>query len=251
MAKRISIVAAIGMCFLLVSHSAFALGLEAAVGAWNQDPSGDISFKGTSLDIEKDLKYDDENRIMGRLKIETPIFLPNIYLMATPMRFDGTGRKDIAFTFGDRTYAGNVDFTSKLRIDQYDLALYYNLPFLRTLTRDILSVELGINIRGADVEAEVTQGSITEKESFFLPVPMAYVGLEVKPIKPVSIGAELRGIAYSSNHAYDIIGRIKWRFLGPLFIGAGYRYEDIKIDHEDLKARAKVKGPFAELGLVF
>ena len=251
MIKTILMWASILMCLLFATSSAFALGLEAAVGAWNQDPGGDMAYQGTSLDLRHDLQYDREMRLMGRMKIETPMFLPNIYLMATPMWFDGTGRKSVSFIFGGQTYAGNVDFTSKVRLDQYDLGFYYNLPFLRTATRGILSVELGLNIRGVDAKAEVTQGSISQKESTFLPVPMGYIGFEVLTLKAFSIGAELRTIAFSSNHAYDVLGRIKWRFLGPLFISGGYRYEDIRIDHEDLKAKAKVKGPFVETGMVF
>ena len=63
-----------------------------------------------------------------------PLLIPNIYLMATPMEFEATGSKSVNFTFGDRTFTGNTNFTSSLQLDHYDIAFYYGLPFVKTAT---------------------------------------------------------------------------------------------------------------------
>ncbi|MCK5427171.1 MAG: hypothetical protein KAJ34_05705, partial [Thermodesulfovibrionia bacterium] len=60
-----------------------------------------------------------------------------------------------------------------------------------------------------------------------------------------------RGIAYSSNHYYDIIGRVKIRPMGPVFIAGGYRLNDIKTDYSDVEASIKLRGPFIETGVMF
>lgn len=39
--------------------------------------------------------------------------------------------------------------------------------------------------------------------------------------------------------------------FGPAFVGAGYRYEKIKVDHKDLKVDVNIGGPFAEVGVKF
>lgn len=252
--KKIFKVLIIVFSFILYPQIASAIGLEVAVGVWNQDPQGDIAYKGTSLSLEDDMKYGDETRFFGRAKIDMPLIIPNIYLMATPMKFDGTGSKDINFfKFGDKTFTGNVPFTSEVRLDHYDVAFYYGLPFVKTLTAGKLDIEAGLNIRVIDLNVEVQQTSTSMQESkdSTLPIPMVYLGAQINPVEKLSIEAEIRGIAYSSNHYYDLIGRAKYKLFGPAFIAAGYRYEDMKIDEKDIKADIRFSGPFAEVGVKF
>lgn len=239
--------------FLLMPVIAFGAGIEAAIGIWSQDPSGGLSYKGQTLSVENELKYDSETKLFGRFKIDMPLVIPNIYIMATPMKFEGNGSKSANFQFGDKTFAGSVPFTSSLQLDQYDIALFYNLPFLKTLSLNKLNAEIGLNARIIDLQAEINQAStgLKETKNLTIPIPMVYVGAQFNPVKLIGFEGEFRGIAYSSNHFYDYIGRVKIRPIGPLFISAGYRYQDIKIDQSDIKAEIKFKGPFVETGLEF
>ncbi len=244
------------LCLALMSFTpsnASAMGIEAAVGIWMQEPSGDIGYKGASLSVENELKYDTTSKVFGRVKIDMPLVFPNIYLMATPMKFDGNGSKNTNFTFGDKTFVGNVPFSSSLKLDHYDLALYYGIPFLKTATLGMFNVEVGLNARIIDGRAEINQPStgITESESFTLPVPMIYLGAQFNPVKFLALEGEARGIAYSSNYYYDFIGRLKVQPFGPVFAAGGYRYEAVKIDNSDVKAKTTFKGPFLELGVAF
>jgi outer membrane protein len=239
------------LSLFVVPYRAFALGLEVGVGYWKQSPSGTLAYDnnsvpGTTLDIKNDLKYDSKWKPVVRVKAELPLFLPNLYFMATPMEFTGSGSKN--FNFGGQPYVGA--FNSKLKLDQYDLALYYSLPFLNTATLGILNAELGLDAKIIDFEATVT-GSATVSKKLTLPIPMAYVGIQLKPVKAFNIEAEGRGISYGSNHFYDIIGRLKIKAFGPLYIAGGYRYESIKIDQSGVNADIKFSGPFAEAVLSF
>jgi outer membrane protein len=247
--KQMVILAAIVLSLLAAPCSALAWGLEAGVGYWMQAPSGSLGYKGESLDIKNEFNFDNKYQPYARIKAELPLFFPNIYLMATPMEFKGSGNKN--FTFGDTTITGAFD--SKLTLNHYDLAFYYSLPFLNKATVDLLNVEIGLNARVIDFKATVTETStsITTSERLTIPVPMVYVGIQVKPIKILSIEAEARGIAYGSNSYFDISGRLKVKPYGPLFIAAGYRYETIKINQSDVNANIKFGGPFAELGVTF
>jgi outer membrane protein len=252
--KKIALVGAILSLVLIFSTSAaLAIGLEAAVGIWRAEPSGDMGYKGELLNVGNELKYDAKTNVFGRIKIDMPLAIPNIYLMATPMKFEGDGSKNINFTFGDKTFTGNVPFSSSVKLDHYDVALYYGLPFLKTATLGKFNVEIGLNARIMDWKAEINQPGTgtSESKSFTLPVPMIYLGAQLKPIKYFSIEAEARGIAYSSNHYYDLIGRLKVQPIWPVFIAGGYRYEDVKIDQSDVKANVTFKGPFLELGFAF
>ncbi len=256
LALSIPLLAVFAAVFVLTQGRAHALGIEAAAGYWNQAPSGDLQYsgtlgEGTKLDIEEDLNYDSKARPYLRVKADLPLFLPNIYLVATPMKYEGEGSKDFNFTFGDKTFSGSVPFNSELRADHYDAAVYYSVPFLNTATAGSLNVELGLNLRIIDFEAKVTQGALSETASYTIPVPMVYAGVQLEPVDLFSVEAELRGITYGSNSYYDLIGRMKVKPAGPLFIAGGYRYEKIKIDHNDLYASMEFKGPFIEAGVSF
>ncbi len=245
----------ISLLTLFVPAIASAIGIEASIGAWYQDPEGYVSYKPLTssdrLDIDQNLNYDKETKVFGRLKIDMPLVIPNIYFMATPSRFDGRGQK-ASFNFGGKSFTSDP-FDSEVQLDHYDIALYYGIPGLKTLTLGILNVELGLNARIIDFYAKVDQPTtgITASKSATIPVPMVYAGVQIKPVDLLKIEAEVRGIAYSSNHYYDIIGRLKVAPFGPLFIAGGYRYEDIKMDYSDIESELKLKGPFLEAGIEF
>jgi outer membrane protein len=243
---------------ITVPCRAFALGLEAGVGYWKQNPSGTLEYNpaGTataadSLDLKNDMNLGSKSRPFVRVKAELPLFLPNVYFMATPMSFEGTGTKNVNFTYGNQTFNGNVPIQSKVKMDHYDFALYYT--FLDKLTLDIVHLDLGLNARAMKFEGTISQNSLgrTASKDLSLYIPMAYVGLQVKPIKAFSIEAEARAIAFGGNHYYDLIGRLKVMPVGPLFIAAGYRSETIKIDTNNVKTDIKFAGPFAEVGVTF
>lgn len=245
----------------LMPAAASAMGIEASLGVWNQIPQGDISFNAGSgqdnLNLKDNLKYSDENRILGRVKIETPLFLPNVYLMATPQHFSETGNKNANFQFGDVTFAGNVPFKSELSLDHYDIGLYYGIPGLKTVTAKVLNVDLGLNARIIDFKSSVTGRdsvtglTVTDSKSLVIPMPMVYLGFQVNPVKWVAAEGEARGIVYGKNHYYDLIGRVKFKPFGPFFAATGYRYEKVNIDTDDVKAKASFGGPFGEIGVEF
>lgn len=253
-------IAGILLALCLAPFSTLAAGIELSIGGWKQSPSGDLSIKAVSsldnLSIKNDLKYGEETRLMGRIKIDTPLLFPNIYLMATPMSFKEIGSKNTTFQFGDATFNGNAPFTSELKLDHYDVGFLYGIPLLNTATAGILNIDLGLNARIIDFKARITgqdtnNQTVTESKAMVIPVPMLYAGFQVKPVKWIALEGEARGIAYGKNHYYDLIGRVKVKPYGPLFGAAGYRYEKVKIDVEDVKAKVDFGGPFAEVGLEF
>jgi len=234
-----------------------AVGLEIAGGAWYQLPSGDLSFDKTThaddLDLEDNLNYDDKWQPSGRLIIDMPSVFPNIYIMATPLKWDENGSKDVNFSFGNQTFSGNVPFKSELKMSHVDVALFYGLPSLKTATAGILNIDLGLNVRLLDFKASIDQQEtgIKESESYFLPIPMLYTGLQIEPFKFAALEFEGRGIAWSPHYYVSLIGRLKLKPFGPFFIAGGYRYDRVNIDYEDVDVDATFQGPFAEAGFEF
>ncbi len=251
----------VALFMIALPKSGHAIGIEVAVGGWGQSPEGTAGYRPIPLvdqnfDLETDAKYDDEVRPFGRAKIDLPL-VPNIYLMGTPMQFEGTGQKTTNFSFGGQTFQGGVDFYSKIVLDHYDIGLFYGIPLLETVTGDRLNAEVGINMRIIDFSAEVTQAAtgFSEATSETIPLPMIYAAVHIRPFKWLSLELEGRGISYSDNSFFDYIGRVKLQpFSMPLrslFIAGGFRYEDIEIDEKDIKAEMTFSGPFAEVGIDF
>jgi outer membrane protein len=248
------------VCFaavLCIPAAALALGIEFSAGAWYQDPSGIVSYDKTTdaddLDLEDDLKYDEKWQPAGRLKIDMPSLVPNVYLMYTPMKWDETGSKNVNFSFGDENFDADIPFESKLRMNHLDAALYYGLPFLTAASAGVLNLDLGLNLRLLDLKVEIDQRDtgVKASESYLLPVPMVYAGLQITPLDWLAVEAEGRGIGYAGNHYMSLLGRLKIQPFGPLFIAGGYRYDDVRIDYKDVDVDAEFRGPFAEAGFSF
>jgi len=236
----------------LLPSSAAAFGLDAAVGGWRQSPTGDLSYKAfdptrDTLDLETDLHYEDETRVTARLDIDMPLFIPNIYAMATPMEYEGDGNG--TFKFGNAIVTG--PFKSKTTLDHLDVALYYGIPLLETATLDTLNIDIGINVRIYDLKVQMQAAGVDEQEDLTLPLPMVFLAVQFRPLDWLAFEAEGRGISYKSDKAYSLIGRVRWNVLGPLFLTGGYRYDKVDVDEEDVIVNADFSGPFAEIGFGF
>lgn len=241
----------------LAATRARAMGFEAALGMWNQDPQGNFAYQGTQLNLGNDLRYGDKAKFMGRIKLDSPILLPNLYLMATPMEFSGDGSRSLNFQFANKTFNVSQPFTTTLKLDHYDAALFYGIPGLKTATANTLNLELGVNARIIDLKftatgtEAVTGNRITESKHRTAPLPMLFVGAQVKPVSWIAAEGEFRGFTDGRNHYYDAIGRLKLKIFGPAFVAGGYRYERVKLDVNDVKAKTTFQGPFAEIGIDF
>lgn len=257
MRKRLMVL--LFLIFVVSGERAWGLGIEGAIGVWSQDPWGEISYKGDDLTLDKNLGFDTKNRAYGRLKLDLP-FIFNLYLAFTPVKFEGQGQKDINFRFGDVTFNGTLPFDSYLSINQYDIGIFWRIPFLKTASKVAtlgfagIDLEFGVNVRVLDIEARIEQEIVgKEEKSFLVPVPMLYGGLFLD-LGRLALESEVYGVTYESNHYYDLIVRLKGVILkslplGPsLFIGIGYRYQNIEIDIKDIEGSIELAGPFLEIG---
>ena len=80
---------------------------------------------------------------------------------------------------------------------------------------------------------------------------MIYAAMQIVPVEWLGLEFEGRGVAYSSNHYVSLIGRLKVKPFGPFFVAGGYRYDNVKIDYQDIDIDTEFEGPFAEVGFDF
>ena len=233
--------------------SSFALlgvvDVEVAAGGWYASPSGDMKYNTAGKsDLEDAFGFENEGLPMGRAKVDVPV-IPVIYLMVTPMEFKGDA--EMNFTFDGQNFTTGAK--TELTLNQYDLALYYGMPFLGIATLGTVHVNAGINIRVIEAKAEMQQADLSASKSMdmTIPLPMLYLSADVSPGDLFAIEAELRALSVGYGTAISAIARLRVNVPGPFFVTAGYRYEDISVDKDDFEADIKMSGPFAEAGVAF
>jgi outer membrane protein len=221
--------------------------IEAAVGGWYVSPSGDMKYNtAAKSDLEDVFGFEEEVFPMGRVKVDLPV-VPVIYAMATPMEFKGDSEAN--FSFNGENFATGAK--TKLTLDHADLALYYGVPFLGLATLGTVHVNAGINIRVYDVKAEMKDNDSSESMDMTIPLPMLYVSADISPVDAFAIEGEVRALSFGYGQVLSAIARLRLNAFGPLFVAAGYRYDDISLDKDDFEADFEVSGPFAEVGFKF
>ena len=224
-------------------------GVEGAVGVWRPSPDGKLKTGSDTddVDLKRDLSLSRETELMGRIKVDMPLMIPNTYLTVNPLKMSDTTRS--AFDFGGISFDGTVD--TELKLNQYDFGLFYAVPFLSAATLNRLNVDAGFNLRYIDAEASVSGGGNSASESMSIVIPQVYLGAQFKPVERFSFEAEARGVTYRDDSSYSLLGRVRANAFGPVFVSGGYRYDEYDIDRGGLLLDFNFSGPFVETGFSF
>lgn len=219
------------------------------------DPDGvleKIFTRTDTLDFQDDCRYDPVIRPTGRLKIQVSPYL-NFYIMATPIVFDGPGQADLDFNFMGVTFISGQPFESKLRLTHFDVAYFIDLPYQSMGKNWELHTDVGLNARIVDFYAAISQDAtdLSASADYVVPLPMLYLSAQLKNENTFSIEAEARGLRYSGDYTYSLIGRMRMHISGPLHLAAGYRHDYIKLDVHDIDSEGTFYGPFMETVLIF
>jgi outer membrane protein len=247
---------------LLMSRPALATMLEVGVGVWEQNVKGDLYYNLYSqpdeADMEDDLDLEDDTRGTGYLKLDLPLF-PTLYLGVTPMDFEGTGIMDDPYVFGDKTFLAGRPVNTDIILNHFDVGLYYSLTIPDFALLKKVKMDLGVNFRNADLDVEV-RGTVDgedgetlarESQNYTLVLPMLYGAMQITPVDSLSLEFEGRGVTLSSDHLVSLLGKVKYRVHGPFFVSAGYRFDSIRLDEDDLNVDCTVSGVFCETGCEF
>jgi outer membrane protein len=206
------------------------------------DPLGPSSLRAS----EDNREFDEDTRTFGQYIVDMSQYLPNICVMATPIKYEGTHISNMRLDFGDENVKDDV------ALNDLDIALYYGIPFVKTVSHDRLSVDLGINLRTIDFEDGIEQGSIGQaSESFILPIPMVFAAVQFHPLDVLALEAEGRGISIGGKKTYGLTGRLRWKTYGPIYAAGGYRFNRYETDNDGMVVDSEISGPFFEAGLSF
>lgn len=228
----------------ITGMSATVLGFQAGGGTWEHEPSGDITASegsaGTSADLKDDLNLSSKSEGYSYFILEHPIpVIPNIKYVNTKLTSSGSGKANISFDFNGTTYSTATDLTTVLELNQTDAILYYEL------LDNVVSLDLGINIKTITGKASIDDGSTLESTDFSSPIPMLYVAAEIALPAGFAIGADISTISAAGNTISDTTVKLTYTSDYYLGIEAGLRTQSYTLDVDDVKASMKFDGVFA------
>jgi len=203
----------------------------------------------TKFDLKDDLGVNDENFPSG----EAFFRFGRLHLRVgyTPIRYDGseTINRDIAFN--GQTFQVNDNVISSLDLNMFDAEVQVDI-----LRPDLIAASFYLGLIGKvkfiDLNMELTSTTMTEKQDFQGPVPMVGLAAGAGFLKDIlRVDARVAGMAYSGNHLYEadafasLVPFPFFRILG------GYRYIDLKVDEDDVRADVELSGPYVGAQLSF
>ncbi|MGA9260637.1 MAG: TIGR04219 family outer membrane beta-barrel protein [Desulfobacterales bacterium] len=233
-----------------------AFDAQDALWIWKQSPTAELAVdplvQGSARAFEDNREFDEGSRSFGQVMVDLSQYLPNICVMVAPIKYEGTHIDNMRLDFGDESFKDDVASDSKAALNDLDIALYYGIPFVKTVSHDRLNIDLGINVRTIDFEDDIEQDSIGQaSKSFILPIPMVFAAVQFHPLDVLALEAEGRGISIGGKKSYGLIGRLRWKTYGPIYAAGGYRFNRYEIENDGLVVNTEISGPFVEAGLSF
>ncbi len=244
MKKTLSIAAM--SVLLATAANADIMRVEGAVGMWQTEPTGTITYENNTFDIVDNAGFDKSTATYAWIYLKHPVpVIPNVRLEYVQPSYDSTISKDISW--GGNTYTAGM--TNELSLTEYDAVLYYNLLDNTFWT----TVDLGLDVKliNGNYKLSDTTGTLPAvDESFDLAMVLPYMRARVQlPVTNIGIEAIARGISYGNNKVVDAEIKVDYTmdFVPVVQPGfeIGYRYQQITIDGGTVGAGAELDTTFS------
>ena len=252
MHKGVVFVAIAFFCLVFLASPALALPLaDVDIGAryWSVSPSGDLSYKGDSLDLEDNLDFEREGAPHAYARAHLPMLVFEAHY--TRLDFSGKGQNITTSTpFGDIDLNNYTDISTEATMGMLHggAMLNFSVPWV--------DLGLGAGVSYIDAETEIKADGRKETGSAEAPLPVVKARAEVTPpLVGLHLAVAGEGISYSGNSFYDLRGTAGYTFqdlmIVDLRLEGGYRHIEVDYDEEDLMLDSSFSGPFAGLSLAF
>lgn len=229
----------LGAIFAL-SSSADTIGFEAGAAYWGAKISGNVQYRGSSIDLEKDLGYGDLNTNFLWASFEHPVpLIPNLKIQHTTI--DEASSKNANVTFNNNVYGGTV--SSNIKLNQTDFILYYEL------LDNLVNFDFGINGKYLDASVDMNDslGATSSSKDLAYVIPMVYAKAKFDlPFSGLSVETDVSYIGYDANNFYDLKGGVSYETSFGLGATVGYRYEKLELDDlSDVYSDIEISGAYA------
>ncbi|MEM0911526.1 MAG: TIGR04219 family outer membrane beta-barrel protein [Pseudomonadota bacterium] len=237
--------------FLTIAVSVpFHASADTVLGGYIGAQVWDMGVEGGFAESENlaTFGFEDQTNNSFYAALEHPIpLVPNIKLARTTLDTEGATSLSSSFSFGGEVFAVDTILDSVNDITAIDYILYYEV-----LDNDLVSVDVGVNVKELDGDFVVTDTSSTRSasDSFNGFVPMGY-GRAAVGIPGTGIGAYVEGsfLSIDDNSIVDYQVALTYSFIETLALDltvqAGYRSLELDIeDIDDIYADLQFDGAF-------
>jgi len=249
----------IAFATLLCSTLSADMGrLEVGVGAWQQTPSGDISYTEYGFNGRDNSKEVEDQEAYIWMLIKHPIpIIPNLRVEYSNVKNEGTATG----TFKNFSVFPNTTSNTTLEITELDVVPYYNILDNTAW----ITLDLGVDFKliKSTYEADNvklfgfinTPMKYTDESTNVVPLGYLRARVEV-PMTGLGVESDVKYITYNGSTIYDVRAKVDYTFdTGlPLDIGfeVGYRIKSMQLDDEaagSAKTNLDFKGAYA--GVMF
>ncbi|MBD2860016.1 TIGR04219 family outer membrane beta-barrel protein [Spongiibacter sp. KMU-158] len=221
------------------------VGATAGVQHWNQSWDGFVQSSSSAndrIDVNDDLKYDEETGISYYVALEHPIpVLPNLRIQRTEIEVSERGT--VNATFDNQPFASDVDSTTDLT--HTDFTMYYEL------LDNWVNLDVGLSVRLFDGEITIkdTSGSQEGSVDVDVPVPMLYANARFDlPFSGFYAQAVGNMLSVGDNSITDMSVGIG--FEATIFsLEAGYRSFDLKLEDDEDEADLTIDGLYVGVNI--
>ncbi|MFT6592843.1 MAG: outer membrane protein, partial [Zhongshania sp.] len=214
-----------------VATQADIVGASAGAYMWKQSWDGDVKAGSQSVDMNKDLGYDDETGKSFYVALEHPVpVLPNIRLQRTDLDISETNQISRDFSFDGKDYTAGESVNSTTDLTHTDATLYYEI------LDNWVNLDVGLTVRMFDGEVRLAAAGRDGSIELDAPVPMGYINARFDlPLTGLYASALANVISYGDNKITDISLGLGYEF-GVVGLELGYRNFDVDLEDDDEEA---------------
>jgi len=219
---KLSLVTAIAVVGLSTTASAGQFGAELAVQ--KVELEGMIKYKGTGVNIQKDLGLDEEDITI----IPTITYTSGnhkVFLNYQNAKFDGTNTLVSDITYNGNAYTSSTVVSSNFETTWYQTGYRYNLGNVIPQ----LNIAAGLDINVVDIDTQISGGGTTTSYSETVAIPALAADISYDFGK-AAINAEIAYLPLGSNGNYleYYAGvEIKCQKIKGLAFDMGYSVKDV------------------------
>jgi outer membrane protein len=251
MLKKLSLLSIIGLS--LSSYvQADTAGIEIGAYQWTPDYSGVMSVDngnqlGTSLNIQDDLGFTDEDHNIIWVSLEHPVpFLPNVKIVSSDLDVSASSVLSRDITFGGETFTATENITTQVDMSNIEYTLYYEL------LDNWINLDAGLTFRQYDgvvaLNTEPTGSNISESEALDFTIPLLYVKGRVDlPLTGFFVDGEINIISFDGDSLSDTALSVGYESDFGLGAKAGYRTFSMEVEESDFTSDLEFKGAYVSV----
>ncbi len=223
------------------------ISFDMGMGLWSAKVTGTTGTRQyPSYDVENYYGLKDRSESgYAWLELKHDTLLPNYRFEMSSFFVDGKSEK--ATIYSGTLFAKGS--TVELELDQYDNIFFYSL-----IDNEVLTIDLGLDIKTHDGYMSIERGSTKKKEKNDGTLVLYYTGVTLNPTSNITIQYNGKYGSKGSSKIKDEVIKAQYMFLdqGAFSLGAeiGYKKELKKIDSSDISYTSdmNIKGAF--IGIV-